>query len=125
MFGGRGVCSGDPLTGGWTLTWVPETAPPERLAIARAPGSAPGVPLAQDLAALRAAGIRHVICLLEDSEFLHLPGDWLAGSWSAAVEAGGFALHRIPVEDYTAPTRAQVVRLLRLVGDALGRDEGV
>ena len=107
------------------LAWIPELPPGARLAIGRAPGDDAHTPLSTELAALHAAGIRHVLCLLEDDEFADLQQEVTPQGYAEAVDAAGMALHRVPVEDYTAPTRGTLAAMVRQVRGWLAQGEAV
>lgn len=68
-------------------------------------------PLEDDLAALRAHGVRHVVTLTEAP--------------LAAPAAPGLAFHHWPVGDFLAPDPGQAAAFCRLVDGAIARGEAV
>jgi len=107
------------------LSWIPEHPYPGRLALSVAPGSHRLTPLTADLQVLTTHHIKRVICLLEDEEFEHLPGDETASSCASAMAAANLEYHRFPFEDYTAPSNALMDAILVVLQVALARGEGV
>lgn len=100
------------------LCWIPELPHPGRLAISASPE-------ADALPGLRAAGIRHVVCLQEAFELaFHDPPETIAAR-RAAVEAAGMRLHHAPIEDFEAPGAASARALCAQIRGWLAAGEDV
>lgn len=83
-----------------------------------APGGFGGAGLEADLDDVVARGLLFVVCFLEDHEFEHLDGEPSADGYRTACERRGLRLQRVPVEDFAAPTWADVQTVRRFVGEA-------
>lgn len=105
-------------TGPLRVDWLDTPAvKPGALGLTILPGRRDyGRELARDLAALKAAGVSHLACLLSPPEFHHFGVDGLLG---AAREAGLEVFH-LPVLDQRAPSRADMRRLAAWLNGALG-----
>jgi protein-tyrosine phosphatase len=78
---------------------------PGQLALMAAPRRGPA--LEQDVAALTAAGVTDVVCLLPDAELAALG---LAGE-PDLLARNGFVVHRLPVPDFWVPAAAAASQL--------------
>jgi protein-tyrosine phosphatase len=83
-----------------------------------APGGYAGAGLQADLQHLADRGFRHLVCLIEDAEFAHLDGEPSPESFLSRCRDAGLTPLRRPIEDFAAPTLADVVRVAALVGAA-------
>jgi protein-tyrosine phosphatase len=104
--------------GGMTDTSSPELFPVPRsgrgaLALMAAPR--PGEALEDDVAALAAAGVTDVVCLLPDDELGRLG---LAAEPDALARKG-LRVHRLPVPDFGVPAEDAAAALAEVVADRL------
>lgn len=100
------------------VDWIddPEKTP-GRLGLTLLPGRRDyGRVLAEDVAALKAAGVTHVACLATPPELHHYGVDGLL----AAYRSAGFEAFHLPVLDQRVPSRADMRRLVAWTEGALG-----
>ena len=92
------------------ITWFDPYLP--FLALSRSPGSAQPS-LQHDLELIERAHITHIICLQEAFEFDLI--DESLDSRRQAIESLGIVFTHEPIEDFNAPTVAQVKRILEII----------
>ncbi|TBR17265.1 isochorismatase family protein [bacterium] len=98
------------------VDWL-EAAGPGRVGLTLLPGRRDyGRVLADDVAALKAAGVTHVACLATPPELHHFGVDGLLGAYRAA----GLEAFHLPVLDQRVPSREDMRRLLAWTSGALG-----
>lgn len=95
------------------VTWYPgEFAPGTgRLGVCSLPGEQPHA-IRDDPADLADEGVTHLVCLVEASELASLEPSERPSQRAAAVTQAGMAFLHEPIEDFEAPTMAQVHRVI-------------
>lgn len=96
------------------LDRIPVAGRPGRLSLTICPGKKDAVwdrDLVEDLAALRAAGVRHVVYMLEDDELCMLG----IADYGRALRAAGIAPHHLPIPDGGTPGAGGFDRMLDAV----------
>lgn len=102
------------------LTWFDPHLP--HLALARSPGSrAPS--LSQDLDVIEQAGIHRVVCLQEEFE-LKMNGEFMAQR-RRHIEVRGMLFTHEAIEDFTAPSLSQALKLVKLIEQDFGAGRSV
>jgi protein-tyrosine phosphatase len=93
---------------------------PGRLAITLLPGRADvGRRLADDLAVIREAGVRRVLCLVPDDELDHYGVPELR----AELQRAGLVVHHLPIPDQRATSESDMAAAVRFIDDGVTAGE--
>lgn len=112
------LCRRPPLP----IRWVGDVVKDgPQVGVCSLPGERPAS-LADDLAALRATGVTHLLCLVQSDELRLLePPETIEERDQTVVDAGLTFLH-LPVEDFTAPSLPQLAEALAFVEQGIAAD---
>ncbi|MBX2796601.1 MAG: dual specificity protein phosphatase family protein [Myxococcales bacterium] len=111
---------GAPTLPALRISWLPSQilTGPARLGVCSIPGEQADA-RDRDLRDLRAAGVTHLVCFVEGHELASLQPSETPEQRADAVRDAGMAFLHVPVEDFRAPTLAQVEETMRWLSTAL------